>query len=178
MTIVVLKMRFVTSKLVNASAVKVLEDHVAINAYLVSTTILIVYLATVQRLEAFKMFVIQLENVLAYQTLLANNVRHAVLVIINIQNVYPVTVTRMDLVDFLATMKDNVNVNTTLMAKLAINAENLSIISQLVKIVIVILRVLSLNLQDVAQYQLVNYVSAKKEFKEEFATNVDHFTGI
>jgi hypothetical protein len=72
----------------------------------------------------------------------------------------------------------NVTVNIILMEKLAIFAKRISTTIHFAKAATVIPQVLSLNLQDAAQYPLENFVSVKSVLKEEFAINVVHFTGI
>ena len=131
-------MKFVTRNPVSVFAVKDLEDHDAISACLVSITIPIVCPVTVLRPEVFKIFVTTSENVLASQTLLANNAHLARPDTINTRNVCHATVTLMDLEDFLVTTKDNAYASTISTEKLVVSAKNLSTISQLAKIVTVI----------------------------------------
>jgi hypothetical protein len=64
------------------------------------------------------------------------------------------------------------------MEKHATRARKTTIIIHCAKVVIVIQRVLSLNSLVVDPCQRENFVNVKREFKEEFAINADHCTGI
>ena len=84
----------------------------------------------------------------------------------------------MDPLVYLVTGKANADVTKTSMVPSVINVKKDSTTSQLAKVAIAILLVSSKPSKDVDLYQLVNYVSAKNESKEEFATSANLSSGI
>lgn len=84
----VLKKKYATKTQVNAYAKLVMVDLGVINVCRDSSTIQIVYLATVPHWEVCQRFATQPENVHAYQILPANSVHFAVPVTLHIRNVY------------------------------------------------------------------------------------------
>lgn len=78
---------------------------------------------------------------------------------------------------FLATLMVNVTVIQTLTGKIAILAKKITTTIHFVNLVIAIQLESLLNLLDVDQFQLVNFVSAKREFKGEYVISVDHSIG-
>lgn len=80
--------------------------------------------------------------------------------------------------EFLVMRTGNVTAKTALMGRTAIHVKKTSTITRFASLAIVIQLVSLPDLLDVDPSQSASYVNARKGFKDEFAINVDHFTGI
>lgn len=154
-------MRYVIKKMEYVSAERVSEVRDAISAFLVSTIIQIVFLATAHCMAACLLIAIIPESVPAFRISPERPVHRAVLATTNTQNVFDVTVTFTDQMEFPAMPRDSASVFPISKARHAISAKRVSTTSLLARSAIVILLELFLNLLAVVQFRLENCVNAR-----------------